>query len=172
MKRRAFEFDNFVVAGDDSEAILDLSLNRQGKILPAPEEKFLESISMQLDNLLRGDALNRVKLIKTILHELSPALLEKCSLQIVSQFLADKIPGLCDRKVLDFYFNPRIIALAHPLLAELAEKGGFVGQIFLHKDAGLAACDCRIEWQNGSVAYDSRAEVKRLEKLLTENEYE
>lgn len=166
--RRPFEFDNFVVAGENA-AVLDLSVNRPEK---TEARQIAENIVTRLDLLLDEEKNNNLKLIRMILQQLSPLLLEKQSLEIVSRFVAEHFPALGDKKVLDFYFHPDTVYQVRPLVEQLASQNGFAGQIFLHRDASLPRCDCRIRWQGGGAGSDSREKIRRLTAMLTGEEDE
>lgn len=118
MSRRPYEFDNFVIA-DGSAAVLDLAVNRRS--FPAAEKtpsaetaEVLENVRARLDLLLDGKKNDNLRLIRMILRELSPALLEQNALAVVSRFVADNFPRLGEKKALDFYFHPRTLAVVRP----------------------------------------------------------
>ena len=124
MSRRPYEFDNFVIA-DGSAAVLDLAVNRRS--FPAAEKtpsaetaEVLENVRARLDLLLDGKKNDNLRLIRMILRELSPALLEQNALAVVSRFIADNFSRLGEKKALDFYFHPRTLAVVRPFLAETA----------------------------------------------------
>lgn len=171
MSRRPYEFDNFVIA-DGSAAVLDLAVNRRS--FPAAEKtpsaetaEVLENVRARLDLLLDGKKNDNLRLIRMILRELSPALLEQNALAVVSRFVADNFPRLGEKKALDFYFHPRTLAVVRPFLAETAAADSFAGRILLHEDETLAPADCRICWQQGETAFCGGEKIRRLEAMLT-----
>ena len=124
MSRRPYEFDNFVIA-DGSAAVLDLAVNRRSfpaaeKVSAAETAEVLENVRARLDLLLDGKKNDNLRLIRMILRELSPALLEQNALAVVSRFVADNFPRLGEKKALNFYFHPRTLAVVRPFLAETA----------------------------------------------------
>lgn len=162
---RPFQFDNFVIADNAAPAVLDLNINRP---VPAPSAdecaRLLADIDARLQLLLGEANAHSLKLIKLILGELSPALLEKESLAIAAAFIGAKFPELTQEKVLDFYFHPDIIYDIQPRLAALAEKNNYEGQLLLHKDPSLARCDCRICWGKNKSEYNGK---QRTAAILT-----
>ena len=166
MTRRRFEFDNFVIADDTAPAILDLSLNK--RVSQAENDvRLLENIRARLDILLAEEQKNTLKLVRMILKELSPALLDQNSLAVVSRFIADNFPALGAQKVLDFYLAPEMFVRIRPFLAEEAGRRGYGGRIVLHRDKTLAPYDCRIVWEQGDVSFNGREKIRLLEKMLT-----
>ncbi len=166
MTRQQFEFDNFVMVDDAAPVVLDLSLNKHAH-RAEDDARLLENICAQLDILLAEEQKNTLKLVRMILKELSPALLEQNSLAVVSRFIADNFPAVGEHKVLDFYLAPEMFVRIRPFLTEEAGRRGYDGRIVLHRDKTFAPADCRIVWEQGEVSFDSREKISLLEKMLT-----
>jgi len=170
---RPFLFDNFVIEDPAAPAVLDLSVNRpRPKQTPSDNTSLLNNIDAKLNLLLNQGHQNILPLVKMILAELSPVLVEKESLAIVAAFIAEKFPDIGREKVLDFYFHPDIIYEIQPVLASLAEKNNFEGKLLLHKDSSLPVCDCRIMWGKNRYEFDSQQRIAAIIKALEVSEKE
>ena len=153
-----FQFTSF---DDQPPVVFDLAVNRPQ--VSANDDVLLQKIADELKLLLAENQCCDIKLVRMILGELSPVLLQKNALAVAAEFLAAKFPALADEKVLDFYFHSDIIYRIQPRLAALAEQNHFEGQLRLHKDDSLQPCDCRIKWGHKSCGTDSG---KRLQAIL------
>lgn len=153
-----FQFASF---DDKSPVVFDLAVNRPQA--PADDDGLLRKIADELKLLLAENQCCDIKLVRMILGELSPVLLQKNALAMAAEFLTEKFPVLADEKVLDFYFHPDVIYRIQPRLAALAEQNHFEGQLRLHKDDSLMPCDCRVKWGRKSCGTDSE---KRLQAIL------
>lgn len=169
--RNLYQFDNFTISGDQAEPVLDLKINRIKSENDSQDETSLtlKNIERSLANLLAEKKSDNLFFIKTILRELSPILLEQESLKIVSDYIAKNFIKFADRKKLDFYLHPANINAIKNIIADYAEKFGYEGKIFLHKDSSLNPCDCRIIWDEHEISYDSNMILQKLEKMLTES---
>lgn len=161
---KPYLFDNFILPEDDVPVVLDLAINHQDK-----EDELsvlLKNIDARLKILLADDSADKLRLIKMFLQQLSPALLQQQSLQIVADFISSNFPEFGQEKLLNFYLHPSVIYRLQELISSLAQKHNYEGKILLHKDENLAVCDCRIEWKNGQKLYDSKHILSRLESLI------
>lgn len=111
MSRRPYEFDNFVIA-DGSAAVRILRstagrFRRRKKRRRQETAEVLENVRARLDLLLDGKKNDNLRLIRMILRELSPALLEQNALAVVSRFIADNFPRLGEKRRLEFFISIR-----------------------------------------------------------------
>mgnify|MGYP000795555228 FL=1 len=110
-----------------------------------------------------------LEIARTAIGKLVPVIEKENAVALVNDFLAKNFKNFKNEAKLAFYFNPEVIPQVQENIARLANIYDFEGKIALHKDASLAASDCRIEWENGGVERNGAKMLEKIDNILDDN---
>ncbi len=110
-----------------------------------------------------------LEIARTAIGKLVPVIEKENAVALVNDFLAKNFKNFKNEAKLAFYFNPEVIPQVQENIARLANIHDFEGKIALHKDASLAASDCRIEWENGGVERNGAKMLEKIDNILDDN---
>ena len=143
--------------------------NDKLRLLASLEEKI--TLLSEDDQKLKAQMSEKfLDFAQAIVKKLVPEILEKQSVEIVNSFIEKNFANFQSEEKLSFYINPEVIGDVQSKIAEMAHKTDFEGKIALHKDAGLAKYDCRVEWENGGVELQNNKILEKVDNLLEEEQ--
>ena len=149
-------------AANSSQAQIQHLLTEIDKLL---QEKLSEMSTIK-EELSKGFRSMGISLLETLV----PSLIKEQAVELLNNFLRQNFENFVKEPKLTFYFNPEILVKTQEMLGALAHKNDYEGKIVLHKDKNLAISECRIEWENGGVEYNTTQMLETAKALIKEGE--
>ena len=149
-------------AANSSQAQIQHLLTEIDKLL---QEKLSEMSTIK-EELSKGFRSMGISLLETLV----PSLIKEQAVELLNNFLRQNFENFVKEPKLTFYFNPEILVKTQEMLGALAHKNDYEGKIVLHKDQNLAISECRIEWENGGVEYNTTQMLETAKALIKEGE--
>ncbi len=122
----------------------------------------LDTLDAETDRLRREAA----DLALTVAGKLTHALMAREPLVEIEALLDEALSHLSGAPRVTILVNDLWIDRIEPRLAEIAAAKGFEGRMVVLGSPEVSLVDCRIEWQGGGLARDSRAMHREIKEIV------